>query len=370
MKTKIFLFAMLLMAAFNMNAQMPCNAAFTYTTSPSGIVTFYSSSTTISSSQTFNWSFGNGTYGYGTQVTCAYNTTGIYTVCLFVQDSSILSPCMDSSCQTITVTSAAPCASSFTYAANTSGPANTYDFTSTSTGTGLTYMWYWGDGSPYEYTANATHTFPAAGTYNVSLSVDNGAGCTDSTWQVVSVGSSSPCNASFFVYQDTAFGAPASTYIGVNTSTGAALSYTWIWGDGSPNGSGPYPSHTYPAPGTYNICLVVMGAGCVDSFCINQVINKTTAMYTINFQAPAGVNDLNKDQATLYPNPADKQLFIKGATTTTYHVEIFNLNGSKMLSASVKGNHPMNIATLPSNLYMVKVTDNNGKSEFAKFMKQ
>jgi len=303
-------------------------------------------------------------------VTCAYNTSGFYTVCLVVEDSSFMSVCIDSSCQTINIPTVGACASSFTFALNTSGPANTFDFTNTSTGTGLSYMWYWGDGSPYEYTMNASHTFATAGPYNVSLSIDDGAGCTDSTWQVVYNSSGSPCNANFFVYQDTALGAPASTYIGVNTSTGTGLTYTWIWGDASPNGSGPYPSHTYPSPGTYNICLVVAGGGCIDSFCINQIINKTANMYSINFAAPAGLSNVDNDQATLYPNPADDKLFIKGSNTTTYEVEIFNLNGSKMLSAFVKGNHPMNITALPANLYMVKVTDKNGKSEFAKFMKQ
>ena len=58
MKTRILLFAMLVVAAFNSNAQMLCNAAFSYTVSPSGVVTFYSNSTTINSTQSFTWSFG------------------------------------------------------------------------------------------------------------------------------------------------------------------------------------------------------------------------------------------------------------------------------------------------------------------------
>lgn len=366
MKTSILLFALFLMGSLGLKAQTPCNAAFTYTTSPSGLVTFFSSSTTISSSQSFTWSFGNGTSGYGTQVTCQYNATGIYYVCLVVQDSSFLSPCIDSSCQTISISSTAPCASSFTYAVNTSGPANTYDFTSTATGSGLTYLWYFGDGSPYATTANATHTYAAAGTYNVSLSIDNGAGCTDSVWQVVSVGSSAGCNANFSIIPDTTMG--PGNYIGFNWSTGVGLSYLWMWGDGS-SSTGAYPSHTYASSGNYTICLVVTGAGCVDSFCLNQTL-KTGGMVTVNFAAPTGLSHVEKGQAILYPNPADDKLFIKGASASIYQVEIFNMNGSKMLAASVKGGQALNIATLPSNLYMVKVTDSNGKTHVAKLMKQ
>ncbi len=362
---------MFVLAAFNSNAQMPCNASFTYTVAPSGIVTFASTSTSIGSSQTFNWSFGNGTAGYGTTVTCAYNTPGIYTVCLTVEDSSILGPCIDTVCQSVTITGVAPCAADFSFVSNTSGAPNTYDFTNLSTGTGgLTYLWFWNDGSPYDTSANPTHTFPTAGPYVVSLSVTSTTGCTDSTWQTVPNSTSNPCSASFYVYPDTSFGAPPSTYIGINSSTGVGLNYTWIWGDGSANGSGPYPSHTYPSPGTYTICLVVSGVGCVDSFCMAAAINKTSAMYSINFQAPAGLGGVEKTQATLYPNPADDRLFIKGDSKTIYQVEVFNVNGVKMMSASAKGNQAIDITSLPVNLYMVKVSDANGKSEYAKFMKQ
>ena len=374
MKTRILLFAMFVMAAFNSNAQMFCNAAFSYTVSPSGVVTFYSSSTTINNTQSFTWSFGNGTSGYGTQTTCAYNAPGVYTVCLTVQDSSTSTlggPCIDTSCNTVTIAGTTPCSASFTYAVNTSA-ANTFDFTSTSTGSNLSYLWYWNDGTPYGTTQNATHTFPTAGPYVVSLSVTspNPNGCSDSTWQTVTGSSSNPCNASFFVYPDTASGAAPHTYIGINTSTGAGLSYTWIWGDGSANGSGAYPSHTYAAAGNYTICLVVMGNGCVDSFCVNATINKGTAMYTVNFQAPSGLNTVSKTQATLYPNPADDKLFIIGDSKTTYQVEIFNMNGAKLLSTTAKGNQAIDINTLPVNLYMVKISDAEGKSQFAKFMKQ
>ena len=149
MKTRILLFAMFLMAAFNSNAQSPCNAAFSYTVAPSGVVTFYSSSNTIYSTQTYSWTFGNGTSGYGTQTTCAYNAPGTYTVCLTVHDSSLLNgPCIDTVCNTITIAGTTPCNASFTYAVNTT-TANTFDFTSTSTGTNLSYLWFWNDGSPY-----------------------------------------------------------------------------------------------------------------------------------------------------------------------------------------------------------------------------
>ena len=51
-------------------------------------------------------------------------------------------------------------------------------------------------------------------------------------------------------------------------------------------------------------------------------------------------------------------------------VEIFNVNGAKLFSTTAKGNQAIDINTLPVNLYMVKISDAEGKSQFAKFMKQ
>ncbi|MBL0047186.1 MAG: PKD domain-containing protein [Bacteroidetes bacterium] len=67
-------------------------------------------------------------------------------------------------------------------------PGNTtVNFTNTSTGAS-TYSWDFGDGSPIETTENPSHTFSAVGTYNVSLTVSNNAGCSapqTSTVQIV-----------------------------------------------------------------------------------------------------------------------------------------------------------------------------------------
>jgi hypothetical protein len=46
------------------------------------------------------------------------------------------------------------------------------------------------------------------------------------------------------------------------------------------------------------------------------------------------------------------------------------VNGAKLFSTTAKGNQAIDINTLPVNLYMVKISDAEGKSQFAKFMKQ
>lgn len=59
-----------------------------------------------------------------------------------------------------------------------------------------------------------------------------------------------------------------------STSTPAAT-YTWNWGDGSPNSFGPTPpAHVYTNPGTYSVTLTVTDAyGCIGTSSTVQLIN-------------------------------------------------------------------------------------------------
>lgn len=454
MRTKFILFALLLITAFQSKAQFPCDPTFTFTTSPTGLTTFTGVSSG-SMSQSFTWTFGNGTAGTGLTASTLYNTPGTYVVCLVVQDTSFLTPCIDSNCVTITIAGSTTCSAAFTAWVDTSlgappnsyefhnqsigtglsyiwdfgdgspnsnaqnplhtytspgsynvcliiynstgctdstcqlvttsasscfadfyfipdtmvgTPANTYNFTSTSYGFGLTYEWNFGDGSPLSSAANPAHTFPTSGTYLVCLKVTSSVtGCIDSTCLTVSGSPVGPCNASFFLYQDSLAG--PGVYIGINTSTGTGLTYTWTWGDGS-SSTGPYPSHTYASPGLYTICLIVTSALCVDSFCSTQWLNKTSGMVSINIQAPTGLASVEKTEASIYPNPVENQLYIKGENNQVYDVEIYTLNGNKVYTTSTKANVAIDVHTLSANFYLLKVIDKEGKSNYAKFIKQ
>jgi PKD repeat protein len=44
------------------------------------------------------------------------------------------------------------------------------------TGDAITYSWNWGDGTPLSTSASGSHTFPAADTYTVTLTVTDGWG--------------------------------------------------------------------------------------------------------------------------------------------------------------------------------------------------
>lgn len=82
------------------------------------------------------------------------------------------------------VTCVSPTANFTINTANQCLASNAYTFTNSTTGTSPTYAWDFGDGSTAT-TANGTHTYSVAGTYNVKLDVTNACGTSTITKTVV-----------------------------------------------------------------------------------------------------------------------------------------------------------------------------------------
>jgi PKD repeat protein len=122
------------------------------------------------------------------------------------------------------------------------------------------------------YAGNATNpmvVIPKGEYAMVTLWITDANGCVASSgYSPVGLNSTStfsPCNASFYLFPDTA---NPQTYYGYNISTGTNLQYMWSWGDGTSSNT-QYPSHTYANAGWYTICLVVINpTNCLDSMCI------------------------------------------------------------------------------------------------------
>lgn len=363
MKQKFLFLILLAFSSVKMQAQ--CSASFVINQAPSGVYTFTATGTNPLST-IYSWTLGNGIAATGSSVTAAYNSPGVYTVCLTVTDT--FGGCTVTSCDSVVYTggTGSNCMADYTYICNVNGTAS---LTSTSTGSNIS-NYTWSDASGVFATGpNATYT-NVPGTYSVCLKIEDTVNnCVDSIcYQINLTNTTNPCQAGFYIYPDSN-GAP-HTYIGVNTSTGGN-SYTWLWGDGT-SSTGQFPSHTYANAGNYTICLVIgnPATNCIDSFCLAATINKTEAMVTINFQAPAAVGDVSNSVASIYPNPTNDYLIVKGVQAEALQVEIYTLSGSKLKSVSAVANQQINMKDIPSNMYLLKVTNSDGISKYAKFMKQ
>ncbi|MES2566075.1 MAG: PKD domain-containing protein [Bacteroidota bacterium] len=136
--------------------------------------------------------------------------------------------------------------------------------TSTSNATISGYSWNFGDGSATVNTPNASHTYTAATPpftiYNISLTVTNIHGCSDTKSFPVRM------NAPF---SPTISASPSQLCAG-NTATLSATAsgvntYTWNYGDGSSNQvtTNMSVTHSYTTGGNYNVTLISAdGAGC------------------------------------------------------------------------------------------------------------
>ncbi len=117
------------------------------------------------------------------------------------------------------------------------------------------YVWDFGDGSSGSG-VSPSHTYGAAGTYSVSLTVtdDKGAKSAAVTHSVTVAAANQAPSAAFSSSVSNlvvAFDGSASA-----DADGSVAGYAWDFGDGS-SGSGVSPSHTYGAAGTYSVSLTV-----------------------------------------------------------------------------------------------------------------
>lgn len=199
------------------------------------------------------WDFGDATSSTLTTPTHTYAAAGTYTVCL-----TATSPCTTSvACSTITVC-ATPTAA---YTASTNGLGAA--FTDISTGTATTWLWDFGD-SNTSTSQSPTHTYTTGGTYNVCLIVGNVCGESDTICQSVSV-----CGVNTASFMNNASGLNSNF---MDMSSGAVDTWAWDFGDAGTSSS-QSPSHTYAAPGTYTVCLIVAnGCGNSDTTCMTVTV--------------------------------------------------------------------------------------------------
>lgn len=212
----------------------------------------------------WSWNMGNSTSTLQNP-TNIYNTGGVYDVTLSVTDQN---GCVSTHTETGFITVFNPQVTfSATYPVNCTG--NPVVFSSNVTGANpasLYYSWNYGDGtsSPIS-TPNPTHIYAANGSYNVSLTVTDPNGCTNTVIQnnYITIAN---LTADFTTPGGvTAACPPFSTNFTPLPSPPFSplnLSYSWTFGDGGVSILNT-PFHSYALPGDYTVSMVITDlSGC------------------------------------------------------------------------------------------------------------
>ena len=314
-----------------------CNASFQYADSSCYVYFF------ASGASSYNWHFGDGTTGQGTNPVHYYSSNGSYYVSLGAYDSN--GNLCDSIWQLVTVSScnSSGCLPGFSAYPDTGSNCYVY-FNNTSTGAS-SYLWDFGDGNTSTQTS-PQYTYTASGTYNVILfAYDiNGNWCDSiSQWVTVNCGG---CTADF-IWNDTACHVGFYNYSFTPTNP----IYFWDFGDGGTS-SQENPTHTYSSSGTYQVSLMVWDSTCSD-----------TIIKSVSINCVSGISDGERSsKLKIFPVPADRSFTVELNENiySTYSLDILNMVGQTVYSTEIKqGKTNIQRGHLPSGVYMLHLS--NGK---------
>ena len=255
-------------------------AAFSY--SAGGLLASFDasgSSDSDGSIASYSWNFGDGTTGTGKSASHSYGATGTYTVTLTVTDD-LGATASQSVSVTVVSGNVAPTAA---FTQSTSGLVASFDASGSSDSDGsiARYSWNFGDGTTG--TGKSTnHTYAAAGTYTVSLTVTDNLGVAASQSASVSVVKANVAPVASFI-QSAAELVASFDASGSSDSDGSIASYSWSFGDGT-TGTGKSTNHTYAVAGTYTVSLTVTdNQGTTAS--VSRSITVAVASYRVSVQA-------------------------------------------------------------------------------------
>lgn len=230
------------------------------------------------------WSFGDGGTSSQYSPVHTYPAPGMYQVTLVsTWADSLTFFCRDSAIHWVTVSGGSLPCDSLHASFSTSISGQSVSFSNTSGSFGNMYIsnsaWYFGDGSSTANNNSPSHYYAAPGTYTVTLVTSwtdsfTMTHCQDTFIHPVTVfAPGNICDTLHANFNSSVSGYNVSFS---NTSTalpGVPLSSTyWSFGDGAT--STQYsPTHTYTAPGTYQVSLVSTWADSITFYCRDSVIH-------------------------------------------------------------------------------------------------
>ena len=182
---------------------------------------------------------GDGTiYTVGDTIIHSYTAVGTYAINLVAFNA-----CLNDTIEKEVTVSCGTLTSNFNFTVS----ALTASFTQTGLGNSVSHLWDFGDGSTSTL-KNPSHTYAANGIYDVSLSITNACGITETFNQPVDLN----CDPPSPDFDFTILG-----YVATFTDLSAAgADYSWDFGDGNTS-TDTNPTNDYMIEGSYTVTLTV-----------------------------------------------------------------------------------------------------------------
>mgnify|MGYP000148853762 CR=1 FL=1 len=220
---------------------------------------------------------------------------GTYEFMLVASDPS--EPCADTAIVNVTVVPSP--SAGFTFAPNNQCAYQDVNFNNVSTGTfsGTNYNWNFSPGSSTQ--EDPSFSFNGPGIYNVTLTIDNGPGCTSTFNQSVDIIDAPAPNISGddgdgdLIYCLFPGDNTTTETVTFSNATTSATTYEWDFGDGSPiltTGSLADITHDYTSYGTFDVTMTATNAnGCQTSQTIQVIFEKfVSAALTLDITEYSG----------------------------------------------------------------------------------
>ncbi|MDZ4756909.1 MAG: PKD domain-containing protein [Bacteroidota bacterium] len=231
--------------------------------------TFADSSTVNSGAYTRVLNYGDGSSDTAAMPTYTYSNVGFYTASLIISTDS---GCMDTGTVNISVNPMPEAIASVNDTTQCFAGNNfMHNDSSTLASGSYTIFWDFGDGS-FDTTANPSHSYSSAGSFNASLTIVSDMGCKDMvTW----VNTVYPSPIAKVWVNDNSQCLAGNQFMYIDSSSISSGTYTreWDFGDGNTD-SIATPTHTYSAIGTYSSSLkITSDMGCTSSVAWAATVN-------------------------------------------------------------------------------------------------
>ncbi|HRZ42000.1 MAG TPA: PKD domain-containing protein [Bacteroidales bacterium] len=274
-----------------------------------------------------------------------YQDTGVYSVALKVSNYGGTDSLMK--LNYITVTQALP-AVNFVANPAITYPGDTIHFTDLTQFDPIAWYWDFGDGQTSTL-QHPWHVYTQPGSYTVTLDATNSIGSKSKTVLFyIYIIPPPPLPIAWFVAAPTTI-LKGESVIFSDFSMSNPVAWQWSFPGGVPSTSGQQnpPPVVYPNAGSFDVLLVVTNLSGADTMLRENYITVGTA----------GIESAeSRNEATIYPNPADDLVQITTATPCT-SVSLLDLTGKTILTRDVHNTRfSLHLPEeIPSGTYMIQL---------------